>query len=206
VERLTYELAKRAWSHIREIESAGGMTTAIEAGIPKLRIEEAAARTQARIDSGKQPVIGVNKYPPEREEPIEVRKVDNSAVRVQQIAKLERLRRDRDETALRSALERLTAAGARALEGKRAPGLQENLLQLAIEAARTYATVGEISGTQWMLALVRERLLVRLRNDPSIRSRILSLQDEMRRGEITATCAVEQLLAELERSASKHCD
>jgi methylmalonyl-CoA mutase len=145
VERLTYELCKRASTHIQEVEDAGGMTAALEAGIPKLRIEEAAARTQGRIDSGKQPVIGVNKYLPEHDEPIDVLKVDNSAVRAQQLAKLEHLRRERDSLAVHQALERLSSAGARALEGTRAPGLDENLLRLSIEAARVHATVGEIS-------------------------------------------------------------
>src|SRR3989440_11406734 len=94
VERLTYELARKAWGHIKEVEELGGMTKAIEAGIPKLRIEEAAAKTQARIDSGHQSVIGVNKYRPESEAPIVVLKVDNSAVRTLQIDKLVRLRRE----------------------------------------------------------------------------------------------------------------
>jgi methylmalonyl-CoA mutase len=145
VERLTHELARRAWVHIQEVEQAGGMTKAIEEGLPKLRIEEAATRTQARIDSGRQALIGVNKYLPQREEPIEVLKVDNSAVRAQQKAKLEKLRRERDEAALARALERLTSAAGAALEGTREPGLGQNLLQLAVEAARAKATVGEIS-------------------------------------------------------------
>ena len=96
VERLTYELAKKAWGHIQEVEELGGMAKAIEAGIPKLRIEEAAAKTQARIDSGTQSVIGVNKYKPEDERPIEVRKVDNAAVRQMQIDKLTQLKAERD--------------------------------------------------------------------------------------------------------------
>jgi methylmalonyl-CoA mutase len=145
VERMTHALAQRAWQHIQEIERAGGMTQAIEDGLPKLRIEEAATRTQARIDSGRQPVIGVNKYLPEREQPIDVLKVDNRAVRKQQIEKLEKLRQGRDAAALRAALDRLTEAGGAALRGDRAPGLERNLLQLAVEAARAKATVGEIS-------------------------------------------------------------
>lgn len=135
VERLTYDLARRAWQHIEEVEQAGGMAQAIDAGIPKLRVEEAAARTQARIDSGRQPVIGVNKYRVDTDEQIEVLKVDNSAVRAQQIAKLERLRAERDEAACRGALEDLT----RAADGG------GNLLELAVRAARARATVGEIS-------------------------------------------------------------
>jgi methylmalonyl-CoA mutase len=136
VEKLTYDLARRAWQHIQEVEAAGGMAQAIDAGIPKLRVEEAAARTQARIDSGRQPVIGVNKYRVETDEQIDVLKVDNSSVRAQQIAKLRRLREERDTAACEAALEALTAAAASG-EG--------NLLALAVDAARAMATVGEIS-------------------------------------------------------------
>ncbi|MFB6774211.1 methylmalonyl-CoA mutase [Streptomyces sp. NPDC056337] len=135
VERLTYDLARRAWQHIQEVEQAGGMAQAIDAGIPKLRVEEAAARTQARIDSGRQPVIGVNKYRVETDEQIDVLKVDNSSVRSQQIAKLRRLREERDESACQDALAALT----------RAAGGEGNLLALAVDAARAKATVGEIS-------------------------------------------------------------
>ena len=136
VERLTYELAHKAWGHIAEVESAGGMARAIDAGIPKLRIEEAAARTQARIDSGRQPVIGVNKYRlAGGDEQIDVLKVDNAGVRTRQLAKLDRLRAERDSSVVEDALRRLTAA---------ADG-DGNLLELAIEAARAKATVGEIS-------------------------------------------------------------
>jgi methylmalonyl-CoA mutase len=140
VERLTYELARKAWAHIQEIEAAGGMTKAIEAGIPKLRIEEAAARTQARIDSGRQPVIGINKYKLAGSEHIAVRKVDNAAVRTSQLDKLVRLRAERDEPACQAALEELTRAA-----GIDKPGPDDNLLAKAIEAARAKATVGEIS-------------------------------------------------------------
>jgi methylmalonyl-CoA mutase len=145
VERLTHDLARAAWGHIREVEEAGGMTAAIEEGIPKLRIEEAAARTQARIDSGQQPVIGVNRFRPEHEDPIDVLRVDNRAVRTEQLEKLRRLRAERDGEACAAALARLTAAAARAAEGHRSPGLDENLLHLSVEAARAHATVGEIS-------------------------------------------------------------
>jgi methylmalonyl-CoA mutase len=136
VERLTAELAKKAWGHIREVEELGGMAKAIEAGIPKLRIEEAAAKTQARIDAGRQSVIGVNKYRPEQESAIDVLKVDNSAVRDLQIDKLARLKRDRDPVAVEQALAALTRA---------ADGGNANLLALAVDAARAKATVGEIS-------------------------------------------------------------
>ncbi len=137
VERLTHDLAERAWAHIEEVEEAGGMTAAIEAGIPKLRIEEAAARTQARIDSGRQPVIGVNLYRPDTVDEIDVLKVDNSSVRAQQRAKLDQLRAERDEDACQAALARLTSAARTSAEG--------NLLELSIDAARARATVGEMS-------------------------------------------------------------
>ncbi len=136
VERLTHELAERAWAHIREVEELGGMTKAIEAGLPKLRIEEAAARTQARIDSNQQTIVGINKYRLDEEEAIEVLKVDNTAVREAQIARLRELRAERDEAALRPRLEALSKS-AKSGEG--------NLLELAIDAARHRATVGEIS-------------------------------------------------------------
>src|SRR5690625_3101586 len=97
LERLTQDLADRAWTHLTEVEEAGGMAKAIDAGIPKLRVEEAAARTQARIDSGRQSVIGVNKYPHHGEENVDVRKVDNAEVRAQQLDKLRRLREERDQ-------------------------------------------------------------------------------------------------------------
>jgi methylmalonyl-CoA mutase len=135
VESLTCALAQKAWSHIREVEELGGMAKAIEAGIPKLRIEEAAAKTQARIDAGVQAVIGVNKYRPVSETPIEVLKVDNSTVRKLQIDKLARLKSERDE---REVTARLDALARGASNGG-------NLLALAIDAARAKATVGEIS-------------------------------------------------------------
>ncbi|MCB0218984.1 MAG: cobalamin-dependent protein, partial [Chrysiogenetes bacterium] len=136
VERLTRDLAERAWSHIQEVEETGGMAKAIEAGIPKLRIEEAAARTQARIDAGRQTVVGVNKYRLDEEEQIDVLKVDNSAVREAQIAKLKKLRAERDQAKVDKALEALTNCADRG-EG--------NLLDLAVAAAREKASVGEIS-------------------------------------------------------------
>jgi methylmalonyl-CoA mutase len=136
VERLTTDLATRTWGHIREVEELGGMTRAIDSGLPKLRIEEAAARTQARIDSGAQAVIGVNKFRPRGENPIDVLKVDNAAVRQLQIDKLKRLKRDRDPQLVSQTLEALTRS---------ASGGNGNLLALAIDAARAKATVGEIS-------------------------------------------------------------
>ena len=136
VERLTHDLAQRAWTHIQEIEEAGGMAAAIELGIPKLRIEEAAARTQARIDSGVQPVIGVNKFRLDQEEQIDLLKVDNAGVRSSQIKKLEKLRSDRDESRCQEALDLLANAAANE---------SGNLLSLSIDAARLHATVGEMS-------------------------------------------------------------
>jgi len=136
VERLTHDLAQRAWEHIRETEELGGMTAAIQAGTPKMRIEEAAARTQARIDSGRQTVIGVNKYRPTADEDIQVLKVDNSAVRHSQIDSLKQLRGARDQPQVDDALAALTKA---------AETKTGNLLELAVDAARAKATVGEIS-------------------------------------------------------------
>jgi methylmalonyl-CoA mutase len=136
VERLTHELAEKAWSHIEEVEKAGGMARAIEQGIPKLRIEEASARTQARIDSGKQTVVGVNRYHTTQDDPVDVLKVDNRAVREQQIAQLARLRSERDGGEVERRLSALTAC-AESRDG--------NLLSLAVDAARARATVGEIS-------------------------------------------------------------
>jgi len=145
VEWLTHQLAEKVRAHIREVNEHGGMAQAISAGIPKLRIEEAAARTQARIDSRQQPVIGVNKYQVDEDQEIEVLKVENSRVRAEQIAKLQQLRADRDSDAVDAALDKLMrATGA---EGRRRGGSEGegNLLALAIDAARAKATVGEIS-------------------------------------------------------------
>jgi methylmalonyl-CoA mutase len=136
VERLTHELAKRAWDLILEVEDHSGMAKAIEAGIPKLRIEEAAARTQARIDSGTQAVVGVNRYKPGTEDQVDVLKIDNTKVRESQIARLKKLRAERDNKKTEAALAALTAA---------AKNNSGNLLELAIDAARAMATVGEIS-------------------------------------------------------------
>jgi len=145
VEKLTYDLARRAWAHIEEVEAAGGMARAIEEGLPKLRIEEAAARTQARIDAGRQPVIGVNKYRVDADEAIDVLKIDNADVLAQQVARLQTLRAERDAPAWEAALKKLTDAAWAASEGRRGSDLGDNLLTLAIDAARAKATVGEIS-------------------------------------------------------------
>lgn len=135
VERLTHDLAVKALAHIEEVEAAGGMAKAIEQGIPKLRIEEAAAKTQARIDSNRQSVVGVNRYKPEVADVIPMLKVDNSSVRNQQLEKLARLKAERDPAATQAALQALE-------DGARGTG---NLLALAVDAARAKATVGEIS-------------------------------------------------------------
>src|SRR3981081_1352928 len=136
VERLTRDLAAKAWGHIQEVEALGGMAKAIEAGVPKLRIEEDSAKTQARIDAGQQAVIGVNRYRPADEAPLDVLKVDNSTVRRLQIDKLSRLRNERNQKDVDDALAALTRSAG---EGN------GNLLALAIDAARAKATVGEIS-------------------------------------------------------------
>ena len=136
LERLTHDLAERARQHLSEIEELGGMTQALGAGIPKLRIEESAARTQARIDSGAQTIVGVNRYRPDVDEPVEVLSVDNEAVRAAQLSRLAELRAGRDESAVHGTLEALTRAASEE---------SGNLLELAIDAARKRATVGEIS-------------------------------------------------------------
>ena len=144
VEWLTHQLAEKARAHIREVAEHGGMAQAISDGIPKLRIEEAAARTQARIDSGAQTVIGINKYQVDDDHEIEVHKVENSRVRAEQIDKLQQLRAARDEAAVTAALKELSrAAAAEGVAGE--DGLGNNLLALAIDAARAKASVGEIS-------------------------------------------------------------
>jgi methylmalonyl-CoA mutase len=136
VERLTHELAAKAWKHIEEVEASGGMAKAIEAGIPKMRIEEAAARTQARIDSGRQTVVGVNKFLLSEKEDVPVLKVDNAEVRRQQIEKLQQLRANRDPKVAEEKLAALT---------KCAESGEGNLLGLAVDAARARCSVGEIS-------------------------------------------------------------
>lgn len=142
LERLTHDLAEKAWAHIQEAEQAGGMARAIEQGIPKMRIEEAAARTQARIDSGAQKVIGVNTFRLAAEDKLDVLRVDNDDVYRQQVAKLERLRAERDDDEVRRTLEALTNSAER---GASKGSLDGNLLALAVDAARAKATVGEIS-------------------------------------------------------------
>ena len=141
VEALTKEIMDKAWAHIQEIEKLGGMAAAIETGIPKMRIEEAAARTQARIDSGSQKIIGVNEYRLDHEDPIDILEVDNTAVREEQVARLAELRAHRDEKAVQAALKEITAAVQAWANGKKG----ENLLALAVKAAGLRASLGEIS-------------------------------------------------------------
>ena len=136
VESLTNDLMHRAWAHIQEVEGLGGMAKAIQTGLPKMRIEEAAARRQAKIDSGADTIVGVNKYRLDKEDPIDTLEVDNSAVRAAQLARLEQLRKNRDENKVQSSL----AAITKAAENK-----DGNLLELAIDAARKRASLGEIS-------------------------------------------------------------
>ncbi|MDN5359871.1 MAG: methylmalonyl-CoA mutase [Thermotogaceae bacterium] len=136
LEKLTDELAHKAWAHIQEIEELGGMTKAIETGVPKMRIEEAAARRQAKIDSAREEIIGTNKYRLDQEEPIDILEVDNTAVRESQIKRLKKLKEERNNEAVQKALDALTKA-AETGEG--------NLLELSVEAARARATLGEIS-------------------------------------------------------------
>ncbi|MEN6445799.1 MAG: methylmalonyl-CoA mutase family protein, partial [Candidatus Cloacimonas sp.] len=136
VEYLTDALMKSSWNHIVEVENLGGMAKAIETGLPKMRIEEAAARRQAKIDSGADIIVGVNKYPPETEIPIEILEVDNSAVRATQIERLNSLRKNRNQTDVENALEAITKCAETGVG---------NLLELAIDAARKRASLGEIS-------------------------------------------------------------
>ncbi len=135
IERLTHDLALKAWSHIEEVEKLGGMAKAIEEGLPKMRIEESSAKTQARIDSGRQTIVGINKYRKDEEDELEILKVDNSAVREAQIARLAKLKAERNEQEVQEKLDALTRA---AEEGG-------NLLEMSVNAARAKATVGEIS-------------------------------------------------------------
>lgn len=144
VESLTHDLAHKAWKLIEEIEELGGMTKAIEAGIPKMRIEQAAARKQARIDGGQDIIVGTNKYQLEEEDPLQILEVDNAEVRRQQIERLESLKKDRDAQAVKKALEKLTDA-AKGKSDAQETSKEDNLLALAVEAARARATLGEIS-------------------------------------------------------------
>ena len=142
VEKLTQELYTKAWAHIEEIEKLGGMAKAIETGLPKMRIEEAAARTQARIDCGTQTIVGVNKYRLDHEDPIDILEIDNTAVRLQQEAALKALKANRDEALVKADLEAITRCVQEFQDGKKS---EDNLLDLAVRAAGHRATLGEIS-------------------------------------------------------------
>ncbi len=181
VEYLTHELVHKAWDLLQEVEELGGMTKAIEAGIPKMRIEEAAARKQARIDSTQDVIVGVNKYRLEEEDDLQILEVDNDAVRKQQVERLEQIRKDRDEKAVTLALEALTQAAEEKLEGK-----GPNLLDLAVKAARNRATLGEISDAMEK-AFGRHKAVIKsftgvyakeVKKDPSF-ERALQLSDEI---------------------------
>ncbi|MGG0716572.1 methylmalonyl-CoA mutase [Robertmurraya massiliosenegalensis] len=167
VEALTAQLVERAWEHIEEIEKLGGMAQAIETGLPKMKIEEAAAKRQAQIDSGKETIIGVNKYRLETEEPIEILDIDNTAVRLRQIEKLEKLKSTRDELKVQETLRAITEA-AESGEG--------NLLQLAVEAARARATLGEIS---YAIETVANRHKAVIRSVSGVYSSAFSNEEEI---------------------------
>ncbi|MBD7935947.1 MULTISPECIES: methylmalonyl-CoA mutase [Cytobacillus] len=167
VESLTNELVEKAWSHIEEIEELGGMAKAIETGLPKMRIEEAAARRQAQIDSNKETIIGVNKYRLEQEEPLDILNIDNTAVRLKQIERLEHLRATRDEDKVQEALAAITRA-AETGEG--------NLLALAVQAARVRASLGEISDS---IELVAKRHKAMIRSISGVYSSHFSNEEEM---------------------------
>ncbi len=169
VEQLTHQIAHRAWNHIQEVESLGGMAKAIETGLPKMRIEEGSARRQARIDSGKEPIIGVNKFRLDHEDPVEVLEIDNQAVRRAQIERLEVLRANRDEKAVQAALEAITKA-TESGEG--------NLLALAIEAARVRASLGEIS---YAIEKITGRHKAVIRNISGVYSSEYAKTDDMER-------------------------
>ncbi|MFB3160414.1 methylmalonyl-CoA mutase [Neobacillus sp. 179-J 1A1 HS] len=167
IEKLTQELAERAWTHIEEIENLGGMAKAIETGLPKMRIEEAAARRQAQIDSGKETIIGVNRYRLEKEEAIDILDIDNTAVRLKQIEKLTSLKAGRDDTKVVAALAALTK-GAETGEG--------NLLELAVQAARVRATLGEISDA---IEKVSSRHKAVIRSISGVYSKAFSNEEEI---------------------------
>jgi methylmalonyl-CoA mutase len=167
VEKLTQELVERAWTHIEEIENLGGMAKAIETGLPKMRIEEAAARRQAQIDSGKETIIGVNKYRLEKEEPIDILDIDNTAVRLKQIEKLTSLKAGRDDANVADALAALTK-GAETGKG--------NLLELAVQAARVRATLGEISDA---IEKVSQRHKAVIRSISGVYSKAFSNEEEI---------------------------
>ncbi|NNK71997.1 MAG: methylmalonyl-CoA mutase, partial [Flavobacteriaceae bacterium] len=180
VESLTAEIAQKAWKHIEEIEDLGGMTKAIEAGIPKIRIEEAAARKQARIDSGQEIIVGVNRYRLNEEEPLHILEVDNQVVRQEQINRLKELKSNRNQDEVNKALENLRRA---------ADSGEENLLALAIEAARVRATLGEISSA---LEDIYGRFKAQIKSFSGVYSREIQKDDSFSRAQQLADEFAEQ--------------
>ena len=180
VEKLTHDIAHKAWEHIQEVEELGGMTKAIEAGIPKMRIEEAAARKQARIDSGQDVIVGVNKYRLDHEDPLHILEVDNQTVRNQQIERLNKIKAERDNNKVQIALSKLTEA---AKTGK------ENLLALAVDAARERATLGEISDA---LEAVFGRYKAQIKSFSGVYSKEIKDDDSFKRARELADQFAEQ--------------
>jgi methylmalonyl-CoA mutase len=180
VEKLTHDIAEKAWELIKEIEEIGGMTKAIEAGIPKLRIEEAAAKKQARIDSNQDIIVGVNKYRLEKEDPISALEVDNETVRNQQIARLNTIKAERDSEKVKTALLNLTNAARTG---------HENLLALAIEATRERATLGEISDA---LEIVFGRYKAQIKSFSGVYSKEIKNDDSFKKAQNLADIFAEQ--------------
>lgn len=187
VESLTHDLAEKAWKLIEEVEELGGMTKAIEAGIPKMRIEEAAARKQARIDSGQDTIIGVNKYALEQEDQLQILEVDNAEVRRQQIERLESLKKQRNPRVVQDALENLTQAAKSKLGTKR--DVESNLLALAIKAARAKATLGEISDA---LEIAFDRYKAKIQTFTGVYSKEIKDDDSFKKARLLADKFAEQ--------------
>jgi methylmalonyl-CoA mutase len=187
LESLTHDLAEKAWKLIEEVEELGGMTKAIEAGIPKMRIEEAAARKQARIDSGQDTIIGVNKYALEQEDQLQILEVDNAEVRRQQIERLESLKKQRNPRAVQDALENLTHAAKSKLGTKR--DVESNLLALAVKAARAKATLGEISDA---LEISFDRYKAKIQTFTGVYSKEIKDDDSFKKARLLADKFAEQ--------------
>jgi methylmalonyl-CoA mutase len=187
VESLTHDLAEKAWKLIEEVEELGGMTKAIEAGIPKMRIEEAAARKQARIDSGQDTIIGVNKYALEQEDQLQILEVDNAKVRRQQIERLESLKKQRNPEAVQDALENLTQAAKSKLGTK--GNVESNLLALAVKAARAKATLGEISDA---LEVAFDRYKAKIQTFTGVYSKEIKDDDSFKKARLLADKFAEQ--------------
>jgi methylmalonyl-CoA mutase len=186
VEKLTHDIAEKAWALIEEVESLGGMTKAIEAGIPKLRIEEAAARKQARIDSGQDIIVGVNQYKLEQEDPLHILEVDNELVRFKQIERLEKLKKERDNDLVKKLLEKLTLHAKKAVDNDND---KENLLALAIDAAKARATLGEISDA---LEAVFGRYKAQIRSFSGVYSKEMKQDESFEKAKVLADQFAEQ--------------